>query len=141
MPESRDLVDARRCLAEGEADYRSADGLASLEEGLELLDEVVAEAKPAEAKVARNLAATYAARIFARVAELLARDSQVPEPALEHLFKVVLAFDQVSAALPDSARELKIAVVRQLIDRYYEGHPPEKKREALRELEQLARRH
>src|ERR1044072_2687383 len=139
MAESRDLIDARRCLAEGEADYRSADGLGSLEEGLALLDEVIAEAKhPAEAKVARNLAATYAARIYARIAELLARDSQVPEPALEHLFKVVLAFDQVSAALPDSARDLKIAVVRQLIDRYYEGHPPEKKREALRELEQLA---
>jgi hypothetical protein len=65
----------------------------------------------------------------------------VPEPALEHFFKVVLAFDQVSAELPASAKALKIAVVRQLIDRYYEGHPPEKKREALRELEQLARRH
>ncbi len=106
-----------------------------------LLDEVIAGAKAAESKVARNLAATYAARIYARIGELLARDSQVPEPALEHLFKVVLAFDQVRAALPDSARELKIAVVRQLIDRYYEGHPPEKKHAALRELEQLARRH
>jgi len=141
MPESRDLIDARRCLAEGEADFRSADGLASLDEGLALLDVVIAEAKPAETKLARNLAATYAARIYAHVGELLARDSQVPEPVLEHLFKVVLAFDQVSAALPNSARELKISVVRQLIDRYYEGHPPEKKREALRELEQLTRRH
>ena len=141
MPESRDLIDARRCLAEGEADFRSADGLASLDESLALLDVVIAEAKPAETKLARNLAATYAARIYAHVGELLARDSQVPEPVLEHLFKVVLAFDQVSAALPDSARELKISVVRQLIDRYYEGHPPEKKREALRELEQLRRRH
>src|SRR5262245_11348232 len=108
MPESRELVDARRCLAEGEADYRSADGLASLEDGLALLDDLIAGAKPAEAKVARNLAATYAARIFGRIGEVLARDSQVPEPALEHFFKVVLAFDQVSAALPDSAGELKI---------------------------------
>ena len=140
MAESRQLIDARRCLAEGEADYRSADGLASLAEGLALLDDVMAAAKPAEAKVARNLAATYAARIYGRIGDVLARDSQVPEPALEHFFHVVLAFDQVAAALPESARELKIAVVRQLIDRYYEGHSPEKKREALRELEQLARR-
>ena len=141
MPESRELTDARRCLAEGEAGFRSVDGLASLEEGLALLDEVIAAARPAEAKLARNLAATYAARIFGRIGQLMAADTQVPEPELEHLFKVVLAFDPMAAALPQSAGDLKIAVVRQLIDRYYEGHPPEKKHAALKELEQLARRH
>ena len=141
MPESRELIDARRCLADGEASYRSAEGLARLEDGIALLDEVIAAATPPEATIARNLAATYAARIFGRIADAVVRDSQLPEPELEHLFKVALAFDQMSAPLPASARDLKIAVVRQLIDRYYEGHPPEKKRAALRDLEQLARRH
>jgi hypothetical protein len=70
----------------------------------------------------------------------VAGDAQLPEPELEHFFKVVLAFDQVGAALPDSAQELKVAVVRRLIDRYYEGHPAEKKRRALEELAQLTRR-
>ena len=140
MPEPQALTKARRCLARAEASLSSADGLTQLVEGLAFLDDVIGGGTPA-AGPARNLAASYAARIYARVGEAVAGDAQLPEPELEHFFKVVLAFDQVSAALPDSARELKIAVVRQLIDRYYEGHPPEKKREALRELEQLARRH
>jgi hypothetical protein len=63
----------------------------------------------------------------------------VPEPELEHYFKVVLAFDQVSASLPPEAAELKVAVVRALIERYYEGHPPERKRAALAELANLGR--
>ena len=33
--------------------------------------------------------------------------------------------------------ELKIGVVRALIERYYEGHPPEKKRAALEQLAAL----
>ena len=44
----------------------------------------------------------------------LERDAQVPEPELEHYFKVVLAFDQVSEALPAAAAELKIRVVEAL---------------------------
>jgi hypothetical protein len=58
----------------------------------------------------------------------------VPEPELEHFFKVVLAFDTVSAALPPASNTLKVAVVRQLIERYYEGHPPDQKRQALEAL-------
>jgi hypothetical protein len=51
----------------------------------------------------------------------------------------VLAFDQMSASLPSKAAELKVAVVRALIERYYEGHPPERKRAALAELANLGR--
>lgn len=53
---------------------------------------------------------------------------------LEHYFKVVLAFDVLSDDLPADAAALKVAVVRALIERYYEGHPPEAKRRALAEL-------
>ena len=56
---------------------------------------------------------------------------------LEHYFKVVLALDQVGEALPATAAELKLAVVRALIDRYYEGHSPADKRRALEQLSQL----
>ena len=52
----------------------------------------------------------------------------------------MLAFDEVGAELPESAQELKIEVVTRLIDRYYEGHPPEKKQRALDELAQITRR-
>ena len=139
MPEPRELTKARRCLARAEASLGSADGLTQLVEGIALLDEVIG-AGNAAASTARNLAATYAARIYARVRDAIASDEQVPEPELEQFFKVVLAFDSLGDALPESAQELKLAVVRRLIDRYYEGHPPERKQRALDELSQLARR-
>ncbi|HJR69705.1 MAG TPA: hypothetical protein VKA43_06675 [Gammaproteobacteria bacterium] len=139
MPESRELKAARRLLAEAEAQLASADGLVRLREGLGRLDEVMVAGAGPEGKTARNLAASYASRVYARIGSLLDRDAQLPEPELEHYFKVVLAFDQVSASLPSKAAKLKVAVVRALIERYYEGHPPERKRAALAELADLGR--
>ena len=49
----------------------------------------------------------------------------------------MLAFDQADVGLPDIARATKIAIARRLIDRYYEGHPDERKRGAIEELEKL----
>ena len=139
MRESRELQAARRLLAEAEARLGVADGLASLAEGLALLEDLIAGGQSREAGTARNLAASYASRIYARVGHVVARDAQVPEPELEHYFKVVLAFDPLHAALPPAATELKIAVAKALIERYYEGHPVERKRAALAELAQLSR--
>jgi hypothetical protein len=120
-------------MADAEESFASADGLASLIEGLGRLADLV-DAGGAEARVARNLAASYAGRFYARVQETLARDPQVPEPDLERYFRLVLAFDQVRDALPAAAADLKIRVVEALVERYYEGHPPERKRAALEQL-------
>jgi hypothetical protein len=60
-----------------------------------------------------------------------------PSPSSSTAFKVVLAFDRVQSALPAAAAELKINVVKALIERYYEGHPPEKKRAVLEQLAAL----
>jgi hypothetical protein len=137
VEEPRELVDARRMLAEAEADLGSAAGLARLTEGLSLLQDVIEIGAAPHARTARNLAATYASRAYQRIAARVGGDPQVPEPELEHSFKVVLAFDQVANALPKAAFKLKIAVVRGLIDRYYEGHSPEKKRRVLEDLARL----
>jgi hypothetical protein len=137
MAESRELQTARRWLAEAEAGLATADGLVRLAEGLGKLDEVMSSTSQSEARTARNLASSYAGRVYGRIREHLAKDAQLPEPTLEHYFKVVLAFDQVGTVLPPAAAELKIAVVRALIERYYEGHPPESKRRALEELASL----
>jgi hypothetical protein len=126
-------------MAEAEAGLSSADGLARLTDGLERLAEIVETGGKAEARTAGNLAAAYAARCYARVRDRLARDAQIPEPELEHWFKVVLAFDHVRDALPPAATELKIAVVKALIERYYEGHSPAKKRAVLEQLASLER--
>ncbi len=137
MPESQELTAARFCLAEAEADWTSAAGLARLADGLERLADVIAAGTKGEARTARNLAATYAGRFYAWVGARLTHDAQVPEPELEHYFKVVLAFDQVQNALPAAGADLKIRVVEALIERYYEGHPPERKRAALEQLKAL----
>jgi hypothetical protein len=140
MSEPRELAEARRCLAQAETQFRSAASLVQLRAGLALLDDVLVAGTAAEARTARNLASSYAARIYARINTLVAHDRQLPEPLLEHFFKLVLAFDQVPVELPKAAAALKVEVVRQLIDRYYEGHPPERKEQALKELAQLTGR-
>ncbi|HXS78977.1 MAG TPA: hypothetical protein VN818_01785 [Gammaproteobacteria bacterium] len=137
MKESRELAAARAFMAEAEAGWAEADGLARLADGLERLADIIESGAQVEARRASNLAASYAGRFYARVRDKLERDAQVPEPELEHYFKVVLAFDQVQSALPAAAAELKIGVVKALIERYYEGHPPEKKRAALEQLAAL----
>jgi hypothetical protein len=137
MAESKELGAARRSLAEAEAKFASADGLARLTDGLERLAELIETGTKAEARTAANLAASYAGRFYERIRRNVEHDAQVPEPELEHYFKVVLAFDQVRDALPESADKLKIGVVEALVERYYEGHPPERKRAALEQLAAL----
>jgi hypothetical protein len=138
MTEPRELSAAREHLARAEAGYRSAAGLAELEHGLGLLDEVISANNAAECDIAQNIAKTYATRIYRSITALLEGDRAVPEPQLEHLFKVVLAFDQSEVDLPDNAREVKIEIARRLIDSYYEGHSPEQKRKALEQLTKIA---
>jgi hypothetical protein len=127
-------------MAEAEEAWSSADGLARLIDGLERLTDVIETGSKNEARTASNLAASYAGRFYGRVRDKLKRLPQVPEPELEHCFKVVLAFDVLRDALPPAAAELKIDVVRALVERYYEGHPPEKKRAVLEQLTALGAR-
>jgi len=139
MPESRELSAARVCLGEAEADWASGEGLARLTDGLDRLTYIIETASKTEARTASNLAATYAGRFYGRVRDKLKRVRQVPEPELEHCFKIGLAFDQVQDALPPAATQLKIDVVKALVERYYEGHSPEKKRAVLEQLAALGR--
>lgn len=138
MVEPQQLSAARRYLAEAEAKYRSDDGLFRLEEGLALLEELLASDQPALRSIANNLAASYSSKIFRAVTRLVETDRGLPEPELEHLFRVVLAFDEHGFELPPEARSAKISVVGQLVDRYYEGHSPEEKRKVLEELASLS---
>jgi hypothetical protein len=139
MAEPRELQSAREHLARAEAGYRTADGLYHLEEGLALLEQVMAEAPPHRA-LAQNLASTYFAKIYGGIRRLVDTDPGLPEPDLEHLFKVVLAFDERSFELPAEARATKISLVRDLIDRYYEGHSADAKRAALEQLAEISRK-
>src|SRR5690349_2405487 len=129
---------ARQHLSQAETGYRTEDGLFHLEEGLALLEEILDSSVVEHRTIAHNLAATYSTRIFRSVRKLVEVDRGLPEPELERLFKVVLAFDEHGFDLPQDARAAKIAVVEQLIERYYEGHSPEAKRAALEELAKIS---
>ena len=139
MTESRELQAAREHLARGEASFRSAAGLAELEQGIDLLDEVMSGKDARNRSIAENIAKTYSTRIYRSIGAQLEADRAVPEPQLEQLFKVVLAFDQSEIELPENARTVKIEIARRLIDRYYEGHSPERKRQALEQLTNLSK--
>ena len=139
MTEPRELFTAREHLARGEASYRSAAGLAELEQGIALLDDVMSGKDASHCSIAANIAKTYATRIYRSIGALLEADRAVPEPQLEHLFKVVLVFDQSEIELPDNARTVKVEIARRLIDRYYEGHSPEYKRQALEQLTKITK--
>jgi hypothetical protein len=140
MVEPQQLRAARQHLAQAEANYRSADGLFHLGEGLALLEELLGCGEHAHRMIARNLAETYATKIFRAVSKLVETDRGLPEPELEHLFRVVLAFDEHGFELPAEARSAKISVVEHLVNRYYEGHSPEEKRKVLEELANISGR-
>jgi hypothetical protein len=131
MSQTKELEAAREHLARAEAAYLSAEGLTHLEQGLALLDDV-------DAPVARNLEATYASRIIRRIVESVEGDRATPEPLLEHLFKMVLAFDEARSPPPEEARAIKIRIARRLIDYYYEGRTQEEKERATEELMRVA---
>jgi len=137
MVEPPQLLSAREHLALAEARYRSEDGLFHLEEGLALLEEVMAGSSPGYRAVAQNLAATYSTKIYNLVRNVVGRDRALPEPDLEHLFRVVLAFDDRGLDLPADIRSIKIELVRRLIDHYYEGRSPAEKQAALQQLLQI----
>jgi hypothetical protein len=140
MVEPQQLSAARRHLSQAEASYRSADGLFHLEEGLALLEELLTSDQPSHRSIARNLAASYSTKVFRAVTRLVETDRGLPEPELEHLFKVVLAFDEHGFELPAEANSAKVSVVEHLVDRYYEGHSPEEKRKVLEEIAKIAGR-
>jgi hypothetical protein len=136
--EPKQLLAARQHLSRAEAQYGSVDGLYYLEEGLALLEEVIAGSDAGASRIAGNLLTTYATKIYAVAERAVETDPNLPEPQLEHLFKLILAFDQVPFELPVEARKTKVALVRRLIDRYLEGYPAESKLAVLEKLKQVS---
>ena len=139
MSEPRELAAARKHLSEAERGFRSADGLRHLEEGIALLDRITMGTDLEHRALAANLLSTYSKRICEAVKRVVESDAQLPEPELEHLFKVMLSFDSAEIELPFYVRSIKLRVVKRLIDLYYEGHPAEQKQKALEQLANLER--
>jgi hypothetical protein len=131
MAEPAKLIAAREHLSLAESNYRSEDGLV-------LLEEVALDGATEHKTVAHNLLSTYSTRICESVKKVVETDRGLPGPDLEHLFKVLLAFDAAGSKLPGYVRSLKIDVVKRLIDLYYEGYPAEEKGKVLQQLTGIA---
>lgn len=99
-----------------------------------LLEEVTLDSEKKYRTIARNLLSTYSTRICESIRKLVESDPALPQPELEHLFKVLLAFDAVDLELPGFVHTTKINVVRRLIDLHYEGYPAEEKQKVLEQL-------
>jgi hypothetical protein len=139
MAEPKRLLAAREHLSQAEARLRSEEGLFHLEEGLALLEEVMSGEASEFRSVARNLGIAYSTKICGTVKELVETDNALPEPDLEHFFKMVLAFDERGFELPEHARSTKINLARRLVDRYYEGYSAEEKQAALEQLAEISK--
>jgi len=126
-------------LARAESEIMNDDGLIHLQEGLAALELVLDErAGVAEVAIGQRLGETYLVRIHARAEQELARNVNVPEQVLRHLFAVLRAFDDLPLAAPAGSRDLKIEVVRRIIDLAYEGFSPAEKARAYEQLAALA---
>jgi len=134
MAEPAQLASARKHLSLAESNYLSEDGLYHLEEGLALLEEVTLDSEAKYRTVAANLLSAYSGTIYESIRKLVETDPALPQPELEHLFKVLLAFDAVDMELPEYAGALKIGIAKRLIDCYYEGYPADEKQKALEQL-------
>jgi hypothetical protein len=73
------------------------------------------------------------------VRQAIQMDRAVPQPTLEHYFKLMLAFDAGDFELPQESHAAKIAVVRRLIEMLYEGYPEAQKQAALKQLSEMMR--
>jgi hypothetical protein len=140
MIEPKALTEARQRLSRAEADLFGKDAVLHYQEGLALLSELADEGAPELAILADNIANAYAAKLYAAIRTLLARDRNVPEPRLEHLLRLVLVFDEADAELPGDARDIKLALGRTLLERHLEGHAAQEKRAALEQLMRIAAR-
>lgn len=138
MPEPKKLVDARTHFAIGEKVLRTEESVFHFEEGLALLQDVIATGTQQEQRLATNIANTYATKIYGIIGGLLTQDRNLPEPDLEHLFRLLLVFDEGGFELPAGSRAVKIRIGQDLLNRYLEGHASEEKQAALRELMKLA---
>jgi hypothetical protein len=138
MPEPKELVDARTHLALGEKTLRTEESVFHFEEGLALLQDVVATGAQQDQRLATNIANTYATKIYGIIGGLLEQDRNMPEPDLEHLFRLLLVFDEGGFELPPGSRTVKIRIGHDLLNRYLEGHASEEKQAALRDLMKLA---
>ena len=129
-----DLALAREHLAKAESTLATENGLHPLQEGLALLEAALVS-KPSKQteSVATNLGRTYTNRIYERIGREVEKPN-LSEPELEHLFAVIRAFDDAPFDLPSGSRNLKVSIVRRLIDLYYEGYTSSEKEAVLAKL-------
>jgi hypothetical protein len=137
MTEPKQLEFARAHFALAESRYGSPVALEAVDKALAALEELRDRDDEITA-LSERIALTYATRLCEHMQRLLRSDVHIPEPQLEHFFKLLRTFDDSLIQLPAVARQLKIELARRLIDHYLEGHSAEEKAKALGQLLDIA---
>ena len=137
MKEPKQLEIARAHLARAEAHFGAPAALDEVDKALAVLEEI-RDRNDEISSLGERIAFTYASKLCDHLKRLLHTDDHVPEPQLEHFFKMLRAFDDSIIELPAAARQLKIELAKRLIDHYLEGHSVEEKAKALGQLLDIA---
>lgn len=126
---SKKLDKARNFLADFEADIGSSRAVRYLADGLDILDEIIAE-RGEFSTIARNVGDTYAQRVLAHVARLLAAGNAT-EPQLEGLFKLLTELESYEFGDKKELNTLKMKTFKALFESYFTGYSEEEKNKKM----------
>lgn len=130
---SKKLDNARRYLADFEADMSSSRAARNLADGLDILDEIITERDKLSA-IAKNVGDTYAQKILEHVSQRLTAGNAT-EPQLEWLFGLLTELEVYEYGDKKELNNLKMQIFEALFESYFTGYSEEeKKREMLKLL-------
>jgi len=130
--ESAELGQAREHLHAIDQSLGSADARFHLEEGFNLLEDLIVR-KASDAGVATNLGETYFAKLTASIQRAL-EQRDVPEPMLKHLMKLTQTLSSFSFGKDVDIPALTAVIARRYIDSVFEGYSRADKNRAIQGL-------
>ncbi len=132
IAESAELGQAREHLHAIDQSLGSADARFHLEEGFNLLEDLIVR-KASDAGVATNLGETYFAKLTASIQRAL-EQRDVPEPMLKHLMKLTQTLSSFSFGKDVDIPALTAVIARRYIDSVFEGYSRADKNRAIQGL-------
>ncbi len=132
IAESAELGQAREYLHAVDQSLGSADAGFHLEEGFNLLGDLIVR-KASDAGVATNLGETYFAKLTTSIQRAL-EPRDVPEPMLKHLMQLTQTLSSFSFGKDVDIPALTAVIARRYIDSVFEGYSRADKNRAIQGL-------
>jgi len=130
--DSQKLEKARKYLADFESSIGSTAAVRYLFDGLDLLDEIVAEQGKLNA-IAKNIGDTYAQKVMDYAVQSL-KTGNATEPELETLYKLLIELEAFEFGDKNWLTSLKLQTFKALFTSYFAGYSEEEKKKKLWKL-------